>query len=82
MEYEFRKSVSTDFLWKGNPNDKGIIAHMLVNSKYNPPSEIRYQPEPFPFWEHPEIDCDIAWIYSDPDPCLMFYYEHVLSPEY
>jgi len=62
--------------------DEGILAHLLVQSKYNPPSEIWYQPEPLPWWENIKIDCDIKWIYEDPDPCLMFYYETILLPAY
>lgn len=82
MEYEFWKSVSSDFIWKGTPHDQGILAHQLVNSKYNPPSEIHYQPEEFPFWENPTMNCDLAFIYSNPDQCLRFYYDTVLKPEY
>jgi len=28
------------------------------------------------------MDCDLSMLYSNPDPCLKFYYDKVLSPEY
>jgi alpha-mannosidase len=52
---QMEKEGTSEFIWKGvsmntSNNTNKILAHHLVNSKYQPPAEIRYEPKPFPHW--------------------------------
>ena len=54
VEYQLRKESGSEFIWKGRPDDEGLLAHVLVNSRYKPPSELQFD-EVFLKWESPDL---------------------------
>lgn len=85
-DFDLENSENSEFIWEGAQLDakgdgKPILAHHLVRSSYSAPIEFKYQPRPFPFWDHPQVRCsNIQELETNYRDCINFYYKTVLKP--
>ena len=87
VQKELEENRNSEFIWTGVPigpreerND--LLAHVLVDSKYQPPLEMKYFPSKYKFWSHPNEKCSLHDLDDEEklEKCIKLYYNQAIKP--